>query len=143
MIADRKIQRINYDKYNDENKKGFDLITLDKVAPNKFKNEQTVKGGMNTWEKALSNSSSISSNSDSQSMANGIKKKEFPTISSQGSFVRSSSVKPMIHTSSSDFYAPGKKGYMPITDKAFLKIEKPLFAAIKTGGFNHEKVKKR
>lgn len=49
----------------------------------------------------------------------------------------------MIHTSSSDFYAPGKKGYMPMTEKSFKTNEKPLFATIKTGGFNFEGVKKR
>ena len=44
--------------------------------------------------------------------------------------------KPQILTATSAFYAPGKKSYMPVTDQAFVKIEKPLFSAIKTGGFN-------
>ena len=57
MRNERKINRVNFDKYNDENKKGFDLITLDIVSPNKFENLQIKNAQSSTWEKAFANSS--------------------------------------------------------------------------------------
>lgn len=146
MKEERKLKRINFDKFNDENKKGFDLITLEKAAPTKFKSE-LVPTYQNTWEKAIANSTRNNTSNHNETQPKDSESKnaqDLPQIGSKKStLIRSNSVKPMIHTSPSDFFAPGRKGYMPITEKSFNKMDKPLFAAIKTGGFNYENVRRR
>lgn len=63
MHEERRLKRVNFDKFNDENQKGFDLITLEKVSPAKFDNGVPTK--LSTWDKAISNSSKNSINTRS------------------------------------------------------------------------------